>query len=181
MLNATNRTLSANTNRLNLGTRNLASFAGFNYGMTLRSRWHDSSRHSVDVVRAEVRHVASSPSIRPIPPKPIGGKSGFVGRKRGSDLGSSLPSSSASSRSTVATRAQGLSSFLGFHAFDLSTAAFKARSTSPVMRPRAVAHPGPLAVQAQACSARATQPASSYARAYEVGSEHRHLEPSASS
>jgi len=40
MLNRTNRTLSASLNRLNLGTRSLATLASFNYGaQTLHSRY----------------------------------------------------------------------------------------------------------------------------------------------
>ena len=56
MLNRTNRTLSANTNRLNLGTRSFAQALGLNIGkQTLRLRhahpqaWMDAVRAGVDV------------------------------------------------------------------------------------------------------------------------------------
>jgi hypothetical protein len=54
MLNRTNRTLSANTNRLNLGTRSLAALAGFNTDcQTLRLR-HDHPSKRSDSMRVGV-------------------------------------------------------------------------------------------------------------------------------
>ncbi len=59
MLNRTNRTLSANLNRLNLGTRSLANLAGVNTGdKTLRTR----HVHRV-VLRDEMRGYQSMPMI----------------------------------------------------------------------------------------------------------------------
>ncbi len=55
MLNRTYRTLSANTNRLNLGTRSLATLAGGNTGaMTLRFRSYSSVSHAYMSKRNEV-------------------------------------------------------------------------------------------------------------------------------
>ena len=59
MLNRTNRTLSANLNRLNLGTRSLASQASFNSGA---STLHTRLVHSV-AVRAGVVGVPVYPMI----------------------------------------------------------------------------------------------------------------------
>jgi len=73
MLNRTNRTLSANSNRLNLGTRSLALFQGVNIGTrTLRIR----HAHPVPVQTAQVgsiqRHRSSAPIFmevgKPMPP-----------------------------------------------------------------------------------------------------------------
>src|SRR4051812_11124339 len=59
MLNRTNRTLSANLNRLNLGTRSLAATANVNKGdlQTLRIR------HDHRVVMRDGMHVFSTPPI----------------------------------------------------------------------------------------------------------------------
>lgn len=183
MLNATNRTLSANLNRLNLGTRNLAPVASFNHGLTQGSRRHDARYREVVLVRAEATTVAPRPSIRPISPKPIGGKPvGAMGRKRESSLGSSVSSQWSPSSSGYWSSTQGLFSSFGFSAFDLSTAAFAARSAM-VMRPMPRTQPAEQPSQPRLeCFARATQPARAVAMATlgRTGSS-GFLEPSASS
>jgi len=80
MLNRTNRTLSANLNRLNLGTRSLAVSAGVNNGdQTLRIRhthrvvmrdgmtWFRPS--PISISRGEIPVIPGSPSVSP-PPVP---------------------------------------------------------------------------------------------------------------
>jgi len=69
MLNRTNRTLSANTNGLNLGTRNLAHNASDNNGLTLRTA---QLRPAVTVRTGFMEypgHVFVEPSI--MGPKPL--------------------------------------------------------------------------------------------------------------
>jgi len=88
MLNRTNRTLSANLNRLNLGTRSLAATANVNFGdlQTLRTR----HAHRV-VMRDGMLNLRPSPihivdgSIPSIPGSPIPVSSWpVVGQVRGS-------------------------------------------------------------------------------------------------
>jgi len=98
MLNRTNRTLSANTNRLNLGTRKLDQNASANIGtLTLRTAQVDHVDHDVVSVRAV--HLAypgfmfGGPSIAgPKPLKPA------MSEMAGSSPESSWPSQGQPSR-----------------------------------------------------------------------------------
>jgi hypothetical protein len=73
MLNRTNRTLSANLNRLNLGTRSLATLAGLNTGIqTLHAR-HASAvamRAGMDVDRVDFPFIIGRHTIPSIPGSP---------------------------------------------------------------------------------------------------------------
>ena len=55
MLNRTNRTLSANLNRLNLGTRSLAATANVNKGDLQTQRSHHLSRCKRSDVKAQLQ------------------------------------------------------------------------------------------------------------------------------
>jgi hypothetical protein len=73
MLNRTNRTLSANTHRLNLGTRSFAQALGLNIGSkTLRLR-HAHPQARMDAVRTGVDVDVDVPIIRDYPQPSIPG------------------------------------------------------------------------------------------------------------
>lgn len=96
MLNRTNRTLSANTNRLNLGTRKLDQNTSANNGsLTLRSAVVD--HHVVVAVRAEHR---TDPGFRFEGPPIMGPKPAYfaIPKMSGSSLDSSRPSRASSGR-----------------------------------------------------------------------------------